>query len=48
MSKFKQAMDSVVLRLAIRVPTNAKALSFAFKFYTTEYAEYVCRRPPSG
>jgi hypothetical protein len=37
------AMDSVVLRLQIRVPTNAQALSFDFKFYTSEYAEYVCQ-----
>jgi hypothetical protein len=42
-SKVKYAMDSVVLRLVLRVPTNAKALSFDFKFYTSEYAEYVCQ-----
>jgi hypothetical protein len=42
-SKVTQAMDSVVLRLSIRVPTNATSLSYAFKFYTSEYAEYVCQ-----
>jgi hypothetical protein len=42
-SRFPQAFDSVVLRIKIRVPTNAKGFSFDFKFYTTEYAEYVCQ-----
>lgn len=42
-SKVPFAMDSVVLKLVVRVPTNAKALSFDFKFYTSEYSEYVCQ-----
>jgi hypothetical protein len=42
-SKVQAAMDSVVLRLEVRVPTNAKALSFDYKFYTSEYVEYVCQ-----
>ena len=38
----KSANDSVNLRLTIRVPTNAKAFSFDFNFYSSEYITYVC------
>jgi len=37
------AYDSVVLELVIRAPTNAKAFSFDFDFYSSEYVEYVCQ-----
>ncbi len=36
------ANDSVVLSLTIRVPTNAKAFSYDFDFFTSEYIDYVC------
>ncbi|MBI2392085.1 MAG: putative metal-binding motif-containing protein [Deltaproteobacteria bacterium] len=38
----KTANDSVNLRLTIRVPTNAKAFSFDFDFYSSEYITYAC------
>lgn len=38
----KKANDSVVLQLQIRVPTNAKAFSYDFDFYSSEYITYVC------
>jgi hypothetical protein len=38
----KTANDSVVLKLKVRVPTNAKAFTFDFNFYTSEYIEYSC------
>jgi hypothetical protein len=38
----KTANDSVNLRLVIRVPTNAKAFSFNFNFFSSEYLTYVC------
>jgi len=38
----KTANDSINLRLTIRVPTNAKAFSFEFDFYSSEYITYVC------
>ncbi len=34
--------DSANLKLTIRVPTNAKAFSFNFDFYSAEYITYVC------
>jgi len=34
--------DSINLRVKIRVPTNAKSFSYHFKFYTSEYPEWVC------
>jgi hypothetical protein len=37
------AFDSVVLELKIRTPTNAKAFSFDFDFFSSEYVEYVCQ-----
>ncbi|MBI2393022.1 MAG: putative metal-binding motif-containing protein [Deltaproteobacteria bacterium] len=38
----KTANDSVVLKLTVRVPTNAKSFTFDFDFYTSEYIEYSC------
>jgi hypothetical protein len=38
----KTANDSVNLKLTIRVPTNAKAFSFDFNFYSSEYITFVC------
>jgi hypothetical protein len=38
----KTANDSVNLKLTIRVPTNARAFSFNFNFYSSEYLTYVC------
>ncbi|GAC1572331.1 MAG: hypothetical protein NVS3B20_04210 [Polyangiales bacterium] len=38
----KTANDSVVLKLVMRVPTNAKSFAYDFDFYTSEYIEYVC------
>lgn len=34
--------DSIMVRLQVRVPTNAKSMSYDFKFYSGEFAEYVC------
>jgi hypothetical protein len=39
-----QAFDSVNLRVRIRVPTNAASFSYAFKFYSSEFPEWVCNR----
>ena len=39
----KAANDSVVLDLAIRVPTNVRSFRYDFDFYTSEYVEYVCQ-----
>jgi hypothetical protein len=36
------ANDSANLKLSIRVPTNAQSFSYQFKFYTSEYPEWVC------
>ncbi len=36
------ANDSAVLQLQIRVPTNAKAFTYDFDFFTSEYLTYVC------
>jgi len=36
------ANDSVNLKLTIRVPTNAKAFSYDFDFYSSEYISFVC------
>lgn len=36
------AFDPVVLKLRIRVPTNAKSFSFRLFFFSSEYPEYVC------
>ncbi len=34
--------DPVALEVKVRVPTNAKALSFNSNFYTYEYPNYIC------
>lgn len=36
------ANDSANLRLRIRVPTNARSLSYRYRFFTAEYWEYAC------
>lgn len=36
------AHDPVMLNLRIRVPTNARSLSFAANFFAADYPEYVC------
>jgi hypothetical protein len=38
------ANDSAALSLRIRVPTNARSLSFRFAFYTAEFPAYVCNQ----
>ncbi|MCC6216488.1 MAG: choice-of-anchor L domain-containing protein [Polyangiaceae bacterium] len=37
-----RARDSVMLRLRLRAPTNARAFSFNSYFLSAEYPEYVC------
>lgn len=37
-----QAFDSVRLHVRMRVPTNARSLSYRVKYYSAEYPEYVC------
>jgi hypothetical protein len=39
-----QAYDSVDLRFSVRVPTNAKSFSYDFKFYSSEFPDYVCQK----
>jgi hypothetical protein len=34
--------DGVALDLKLRAPTNARALSFDFRFFTCEFPQYVC------
>ncbi|MBK8254770.1 MAG: choice-of-anchor L domain-containing protein [Polyangiaceae bacterium] len=34
--------DSIMVRLQVRVPTNAKSMSYDFKFYSGEFPEWVC------
>ena len=41
-SDSKTANDSVMLRLRLRAPTNAKAFSFNSYFFSAEYPEFVC------
>lgn len=36
------AYDSVLIRLVVRVPTNAQGFSFDFKFHSAEYQTYQC------
>jgi hypothetical protein len=36
------ANDPVMLRLRVRVPTNANSFSVAMSFFSAEYPEYVC------
>ena len=38
-----QAYDSAVLKARIRVPTNAQSFSYAVKFYSSEFPEYLCQ-----
>ncbi|XXX79063.1 choice-of-anchor L domain-containing protein [Sorangium sp. So ce134] len=37
-----QSFDSVNLKVRIRVPTNARSLSYDFKFYSAEFPELLC------
>src|SRR5690606_27485467 len=37
------ANDPAALEIELRVPTNAKSLSFLFNFYTREFPTYICR-----
>jgi hypothetical protein len=37
-----QARDPVMLKLRIRVPSNARSFSFSTRFFSSEYAEWVC------
>jgi hypothetical protein len=39
---FGEAHDGVVLELAIRVPSNARSMSFTHQFFTPDYLDYVC------
>jgi hypothetical protein len=39
-----QAFDSVNLKVRIRVPTNASSFSYQFKFYSSEFPQWVCNR----
>jgi hypothetical protein len=43
-----KAFDSVNLKVKIRVPTNALSFSYNFKFYSSEFPEYVCKPTSSG
>ena len=36
------ANDPIMLKLSIRVPTNANSFSFSSNFYSSEYPEWVC------
>ncbi len=36
------ANDSANLKVQIRVPTNAQSFTYKFKFYSTEYPEWLC------
>ncbi len=38
------ANDSAALSLRVRVPTNARGLSFRFAFFTTEFPSWVCHQ----
>jgi hypothetical protein len=38
------ANDSASLELRVRVPTNARSLSFQLNFYTAEFPRYVCNQ----
>jgi hypothetical protein len=37
-------LDTIGVTLTIKVPTNAKAFSFDFDFYSSEWPEFVCTR----
>lgn len=34
--------DSILVRLKIRVPTNAQSMSYDFRFFSAEYPDYLC------
>lgn len=36
------ANDGVLLRLTIRVPTNAQSFAYSFRFFSSEYWQYSC------
>lgn len=36
------ANDPIMLKLRVRVPTNAQSFSFSSRFYSSEYPEWVC------
>lgn len=36
------AYDPAALEIKVRVPTNARSVSFRFNFFTAEYSSYVC------
>lgn len=38
----KMANDSIMLRLKLKAPDNAKGFAFRFKFFSKEYPAYVC------
>ncbi|MBO4349976.1 MAG: choice-of-anchor L domain-containing protein [Proteobacteria bacterium] len=38
----KMANDSIMLRLKLKAPDNAKGFAFRFKFFSKEYPSYVC------
>lgn len=40
--KDTRANDSIMLRLKLKAPQNAKSFSFRFKFFSKEYPKYVC------
>ena len=35
--------DSVALKMTIRAPTNAKGFSYDFRFFSSEFSEWVCQ-----
>ena len=39
----KRANDSVMLRLKLRAPSNAKGFKYRFKFFSKEYPQYLCK-----
>jgi len=34
--------DSILVRLKVRVPTNAQSMSYDFRFFSAEYPDYLC------
>lgn len=38
----KMANDSIMLRLKLKAPSNAKGFTFRFKFFSKEYPKFVC------
>lgn len=41
-SSHRKANDSIMLRLKLRAPSNAKGFKYRFKFFSKEYPKYVC------